>query len=121
LTLSTKSIYEEKKSSDGIRILITRYYPRGVKKDRFDLWLCGASPTRQLLKEYKAGAIDWKEFSRKFRAQLKNLEESKEAINRIFELSRNSYVTLLCYEKEGENCHRTIVKSVVEKLAEKSE
>jgi len=88
-----------------------------VKKDRFDLWLRGASPTRELLKEYRGGAIDWSEFSRKFRTQLLNLEESKEAINRIAHFSRKSDVTLLCYEKEGENCHRRIVKSVVEKLS----
>jgi uncharacterized protein YeaO (DUF488 family) len=116
LTLRTKSIYEEKTSSDGTRILVSRFYPRGVKRERFDLWIRGASPSKELLKEYKRGVIKWPEFSRKFGKQLTNLKESKVAIDRIVELSKIDDVTLLCYEKEGESRHRTIVKSRVEKL-----
>jgi uncharacterized protein YeaO (DUF488 family) len=119
LALQTKSIYEEKNSSGGLRILITRFYPRGVKKERFDLWLRGASPTPGLLKEFKTGVIGWAEFSKRFRKQLISLEESKAAIDQIAELSKSGDITLLCYEKEGENCHRTIVKSRVEKLLKK--
>jgi uncharacterized protein YeaO (DUF488 family) len=121
MTLLTKSIYDEKANSDGIRILITRFYPRGVKKERFDLWLRGASPTSDLLKEYKTGIIGWTEFSKRFRKQLTSLEESKSAIDRIVEQSKSGDVTLLCYEKEGENCHRYLVKSRVEKLLKKKD
>ena len=120
LTLRTKSIYEEKSASDGIRILITRFYPRGVKKDRFDFWIRGASPIQDLLKKYKSGSITWAQFSKEFRKQMTTLHESKEAIDRIVELARSSDVTLLCYEKEGEKCHRALVKSRVEKLLEKN-
>jgi uncharacterized protein YeaO (DUF488 family) len=116
MTLHTKSVYEKKTSSDGTRILVSRFYPRGVKRERFDLWFRGASPSKELLKEYKQGVIQWPEFSRKFGKQLTDLKESKVAIDSIVELSKNVDVTLLCYEKEGENCHRTIVKSRVEKL-----
>ena len=34
--IRTKSIYDPKEESDGIRILITRYWPRGIKKEHFD-------------------------------------------------------------------------------------
>jgi len=119
LTLHTKSIYDDKTSSDGIRILITRFYPRGVKKERFDLWIRDASPTPNLLKEYKKGLIVWPEFSKRFRKQLTSLEESKAAIDRLAELSKSADITLLCYEREGENCHRTIVKSRLENLLKK--
>jgi len=120
LTIQTKSIYEDKTISDGVRILITRFYPRGVKKDRFNLWIRGASPTADLLKKYRKGQISWAEFSKRFRMQLVSLEESKAAIDRIVELSKSADVTLLCYEKEGENCHRNLVKSRVEKLLKKN-
>jgi len=120
LTIFTNSVYEEKTSSDGIRVLITRFYPRGVKKECFDIWIRGASPTPDLLKEYKKGLIGWPEFSKRFRKQLTSLEESKAAMDSILELSKSSDITLLCYEKEGENCHRTLVKSRVEKLLKKA-
>ena len=73
-----------------------------------------------LLKEYKTGVIGWAEFSKRFRKQLTSLEESKAAIDCIVQTSKDADVTLLCYEKEGENCHRTMVKSRVEKLLKKN-
>jgi uncharacterized protein YeaO (DUF488 family) len=75
----------------------------------------GASPEASLLKSYKKGAINWREFSRDFRKQLRTLEASKVALAQIAQMSRKATVTLLCYEKEGENCHRHIVKSVIDR------
>ena len=113
--IKTKSIYQEKEKGDGTRILITRFYPRGVKKTKFDLWIRGASPEKDLLKKYRSGKISWVQFSKKFKEQLYNLEESKNAMKQISETAKRKNVTLLCYEKEGENCHRIIVKSVLDK------
>jgi uncharacterized protein YeaO (DUF488 family) len=115
LSLRSKSIYEAKEKSDGVRVLITRFYPRGIKKSHFDLWLRHASPEPALLKKYKSNQIDWKEFSRDFRKQMRNSEESKKEIQELVELlGREKDVTLLCYEKEGLNCHRYLVKAIVE-------
>jgi uncharacterized protein YeaO (DUF488 family) len=51
LVIKTKSIYEpDEENNDGIRVLITRYYPRGVRKDKFDCWIRELSPSRDLLK-----------------------------------------------------------------------
>ena len=38
--------------SDGEIILITRYWPRGIKKEHFDRWDKELSPSRNLLKIY---------------------------------------------------------------------
>jgi uncharacterized protein YeaO (DUF488 family) len=51
--IKTKSIYDPKEENDGIRILITRYWPRGIKKGHFDKWYKELSPSRDLLKRYK--------------------------------------------------------------------
>lgn len=116
LKVQTKSIYAPKADSDGTRVLVSRYYPRGVKRTHFDLWVRGASPEVKLLKAYKNREIDWDVFTKKFKEQLQTSVESKEAIEQIVELSeKNHAITLLCYEKEGENCHREIVKSLVDR------
>jgi uncharacterized protein YeaO (DUF488 family) len=120
LSLKTKSIYAEKDESDGTRVLVTRYYPRGVKKDRFDQWYRHASPEVALLREYKNGGIDWREFSKKFKAQMRTSPESKKAVEDLVQLlGKEENVTLLCYEKEGEKCHRNILKTIVESAARK--
>ena len=36
--IKTKCLYYPKDISDGARILITRYSPRGIKKEHFDRW-----------------------------------------------------------------------------------
>ncbi|MFI5450416.1 MAG: DUF488 domain-containing protein [Candidatus Bathyarchaeia archaeon] len=64
----------------------------------------------KLLKDYKNNVIDWRSFSMKFRYQLRSSLSSKQAIDQIIELSGNQDVTLLCYEREGQKCHRNIVK-----------
>ena len=122
MQIKTKSIYVEKEGSDGTRVLVTRYYPRGVKKSHFDLWLRGASPEAKLLKAYKHNSITWGELSKEFRKQLRTSEASRAAIEQLVELSQKSdLITLLCFEKEGQNCHRNIVKAVVEsKIKRKS-
>jgi uncharacterized protein YeaO (DUF488 family) len=115
LTIKTKSIYEEKKKSDGTRVLISRFYPRGVKRTHFDVWIREASPEAPLLKEYKNKVISWREFSKRFREQMRSSPNSQKAIQDLIELSERRNVTLLCYEKEGQKCHRDIVKAVTER------
>jgi uncharacterized protein YeaO (DUF488 family) len=110
--IKTKSIYDEKQpQSDGVRVLVTRFYPRGVKKDRFDLWKREASPEVPLLKAYRSKSITWQEFEKRFRAQLRTRKESLQTMQELLQLAKKrKIITLLCYEREGEHCHRYIVK-----------
>jgi len=57
--VKTKSIYEPAEEEDGIRVLITRFYPRGVKKSQFDSWVRELSPSKELLFSYKEAKISW--------------------------------------------------------------
>ena len=112
--IRTKSISDPKEKDDGRRILITRHYPRFCKKLDYDEWDRKLAPTKDLLKKYRNGGLSWKQFTSKFLKELKT-PEAKEDIQRVSELGKKANVTLLCYEKEGENCHRQIVKKVLSK------
>ncbi len=115
MALVTKSIYEPREESDGTRVLITRFYPRGVKKDRFDRWLRDLSPSRELLGAYRSGEKSWEVFESEFTAELNASPSSMLAIRSLREESRKGNVTLLCYEKSGLPCHRYIVAKLVKK------
>lgn len=110
--MRTKSIYDPVEGLDGVRVLITRYYPRGVKKDRFDVWAKALSPSRELLASYRSGKKGWRQFASSFLSELRG-EESREALERLAALSRDSVVTLLCYEREGLPCHRYLVRDAL--------
>lgn len=115
MTLKTKSIYEPKEDRDGVRVLIARYYPRGVKKDRFDRWVKELSPSKELLHAYRSGRKSWAVFGMEFRKEVRANPAGLEAIRTLRKESVAGNVTLLCYEKEGENCHRCIVAEMVGK------
>lgn len=112
MLIRTKSIYKPKEESDGIRILVTRFYPRGVKKDHFDQWVRDLAPSASLLKSYKLGDVNWKEFTLSLLSELRGNAASLDIIYKLHGQSDN--VTLLCYEKDGAPCHRHILRKVIQ-------
>ena len=111
----TMSIFQPAGEEDGYRILITRFYPRGVSSKNFDEWTTTLSPKPELLFAYKQGRIDWDTFAHEFLNQLRENAECLEAIQTLHELSKNEDITLLCFEKDGNPCHRHLVRDVIEK------
>jgi len=113
LPVKTKSIYEPTEPEDGVRVLVTRYYPRGVKKDRFDEWLRPLSPSRELLSSYRSGKKNWGQFRESFLSELKANPDAIKEIRRLAALSQDGDVTLLCYERAGLPCHRHILHDIL--------
>jgi len=112
--IKTKSIYEPKEKKDGFRVLITQYYPRGIKKSHFDQWIRGLSPDPKLVKPYKSGKISWNQLEKKFRIQINSNYQCKEMIQTLAHISAIENVTLLCYEKKGEPCHRYLIAELIQ-------
>jgi uncharacterized protein YeaO (DUF488 family) len=70
---------EPTEDSDGLRILIARFRPRYLPKDKenWDLWCKELAPSRDLWKEYvKDKKIDWSEYSRRYIEEIKNNSEA---------------------------------------------
>ena len=62
-------MYVDRDESDGTRILITRIYPRFIKKQHFDVRMLVLSPDRDTLRKWKhSQKIEeyWKTFEEKF-------------------------------------------------------
>lgn len=114
MAVRTKSIFQPTEGEDGYRILITRFYPRGVRKEKFDEWVYVLSPAPELLFAYKQGKIKWDTFAHEFLNQLRDEAECLEAIQTLHDLSKNEDITLLCFEKDGNPCHRHLVRDIIE-------
>lgn len=113
--VSTMSVYKPWRGDGGKRILVTRYYPRGVRRSHFDDWVRALAPSRELLKEFKSGSIAWKDFTKAFLAQVRDSGEARSALRDLRDAAMDGGVTLLCYEPDGLPCHRHIVRRLVEK------
>jgi uncharacterized protein YeaO (DUF488 family) len=114
MVIKTKSVFQPAEEEDGLRILITRFYPRGVKKGHFDLWLRELSPSADLLMSYKDDRVKWEEFVAILKNELYSNMDSWETINVLNKDSKNGDITLLCYERSHAHCHRHIVRDIIE-------
>ena len=66
--LQIKRVYEPAARSDGVRLLVERLWPRGVKKEklRLDGWLKDVAPSTELRKWFGHDPAKWKEFQRRY-------------------------------------------------------
>lgn len=112
--IKTKSIYKPVEEEDGLRVLITRYYPRGVKRDKYDIWVRELAPSAELLKKYKNSEIDWNVFTTSLLSELQNSLHSIEAIHALKIRNQIQDITLLCHEKDGCPCHRHMIRDLIE-------
>ncbi len=113
--IKTKSIYKPKESKDGIRILISRLYPRGLKKEKINQWHKDLAPSRELIKKYKGNEITAKKFLTSYKLEIAKNPESLELIKKIRTYSQLENITLLCFEPDGEPCHRHVLREIVKK------
>jgi len=107
-----KSVYSPPEPSDGKRILVMTLWPRGVSKDRVDLWMKELGTPRELIKKWKGGRMSWSDYASEYRKSLRG----KEGLLRgLADESKKGTITLLCTEKAPASCHRSLLKEAIEK------
>jgi uncharacterized protein YeaO (DUF488 family) len=67
-----KRAYDESSKQDGLRILVERLWPRGVRKEQaaIDLWLKELAPSTELRKWFGHDPEKWEGFRKRYRAEL---------------------------------------------------
>ena len=111
--VNTKSIYDPAVKSDGKRFLVTRYWPRGVSKERLKVsgWVRELAPSKELLQDWKNNNITWQEYELRY---FKEMGNKQEFIQQLTDLAVSETITLLCFEKEGNpHCHRHLLKQLI--------
>ena len=111
--IHTKRVYEPASKSDGKRFLVDRLWPRGVKKEalKLEAWLKDVAPSNELRHWYSHDPARWKEFRRRYFAELK---AQPEAVQRLLEAARQGDVTLLYSARVTELNNATALKEYLE-------
>ena len=112
MSVNTKCIYDPPDSGDGMRVLVTTFWPRGIKKEKIDKWEKELGTPPDLIKKWKGGSIDWAAFSREY---LKAMKLKKEKIAELAELAGKEDITLLCTCRDDNRCHRMLLKKLIER------
>ncbi|SCK54514.1 Uncharacterized conserved protein YeaO, DUF488 family [Streptomyces sp. WMMB 322] len=97
-----RRVYDEvSPGEDGLRVLVDRVWPRGMKKEdaRLDEWAKRIAPSTELRKWYAHDAERFGEFAERYRAELSE-PEAREALDRLREQADGGTVTLLTSVKE---------------------
>ena len=107
--VATKRVYDPVAASDGRRVLVMRYWPRGIRKEKVDIWLRELAPIIPLLRSFLDGEITWAQYRPRYRAGLKR-PEAQAALAEVRALARKGPVTLLCGCADPRRCHRTLLQ-----------
>jgi uncharacterized protein YeaO (DUF488 family) len=90
-----------------------RYWPRGVKKDKINMWYKDLGTTKEL-KAWKAGKVTWPQFKMRYIADLK--EKNKQTlVHELAKRAKKEKIALLCGCRDPNTCHRIILKEQIEK------
>lgn len=112
MAVGTKCIYDEQNPSDGLRVLVTRFWPRGISKGRIDRWEKELGTPPDLIKKWKSGSIKWPTFSRQYLMAVKSQQDK---IKELASLAVKKNITLFCTCRDGNRCHRKLLKELIEK------
>jgi uncharacterized protein YeaO (DUF488 family) len=111
--LSVKRVYEAAERSDGVRFLVERLWPRGVKKEDLPLraWLKDVAPSDELRRWFNHDPAKWEEFQARYRAEL---DKNPEAWQPILDAARRGKVTLLYSARDTERNSAILLKSYLQ-------
>lgn len=116
--LKIKRVYEDVEASDGIRFLVDRLWPRGIKKEGLTMkaWLKDVAPSQSLRRWYGHDLDKWEEFQKRYLAEL---ERNRDAWRPILEAAKRGDVTLLYSARDTEHNSARVLKSFLEEQLKK--
>ena len=111
-----KRVYESAAAGDGVRYLIERLWPRGVRKRslQMEAWLKDAGPSTELRKWFSHDPQKWKEFRRRYFAELDRAPDSWAPIR---DAAAKGTVTLLYSSHDAEHNNAVALKEYIEHKA----
>lgn len=92
--IRVKRAYLPPASEDGVRILVDRVWPRGVRKSdaKIDRWMKDLAPSTELRRWFGHDPSRWDEFRRRYKAELSNRAD---LLDELRALAQKGPVTLV--------------------------
>lgn len=110
--IEVRRVYDEPRSEDGVRVLVDRMWPRGVRKNAlaYDEWIKDVAPSSELRKWYGHDPARFAEFRRRYLTEL----DGNEALDQLKRLAADGNLTLLTATKDVEHSHATVLEEALE-------
>ena len=107
-----KRAYERPHDDDGTRILVDRLWPRGVKKEdaAIERREKDLSPSTELRKWFGHDPARWREFRRRFAAELR---QHPDQLKRLRALARMAPITLVYAAHDEAHNNAVVLRGVL--------
>jgi uncharacterized protein YeaO (DUF488 family) len=117
--IKTKRVYEDPETGDGLRFLVDRLWPRGIKKEalQMDDWLKNLAPSNELRKWFHKDTSKWHEFNIRYKEEL---EQQRDEWESIIKIADKKDITLLYASRDTTRNHAIVLKEFLEKKLEDS-
>jgi uncharacterized protein YeaO (DUF488 family) len=116
--ITIKRSYDPPAKSDGRRFLVDHLWPRGVKKDslKVESWLKPVSPSDSLRKWFNHDPAKWKEFQRRYFAEL---DKKPETWKPLLLAAQSDGLTLVFSARDPLHNNAAALKAYLEKELDK--
>jgi uncharacterized protein YeaO (DUF488 family) len=111
--LKIKRVYERRQAGDGERILVDRFWPRGLSKRsaRVDRWLRELAPSDALRRWFGHDPARWREFSRRYRSELR---PHRQQLVELARAAQTRPITLLFGARDAKHNNAVALKRIIE-------
>lgn len=116
MAVAVKRVYDAASSSDGVRVLVDRLWPRGLtKKDAaVKFWLRDLAPSNELRQWFHANPEAWRLFRRRYLKELVTPKGSA-AVEKLYGLAETGKkLTLLYGFRNEEHNNAVVLKELLE-------
>jgi len=113
MAIRVKRVYDPAGPEDGLRCLVDRLWPRGLRREEanIDLWVREVAPSDELRRWFGHDPARWEEFQRRYAAEL---DSRPEAWRDLLETARKNTVTLLYGARDTEHNNAVVLKAYLE-------
>jgi len=112
MKVGMRRVYDAPGAGEDLRVLVDRVWPRGIGKDKVDLWLKDIAPSTALRKWYGHVPERWPAFHRKY---LKELAGNPEAVAELRRAGRGRAITLLYGARDRERNQAAVLAEYLRK------
>jgi uncharacterized protein YeaO (DUF488 family) len=109
-----KRAYDPASSEDGVRVLVDRLWPRGVRKSdaAIDLWLKEVAPSTELRQWFGHDPARWKGFCRKYKSEL---SKKTAELDELQKLAGKGRLTLIFSARDAVHNEAIVLKHILDR------
>lgn len=110
MTVAVKRVYEDASPADGVRVLVDRLWPRGLRKEEaaVKFWLRDVAPSTELRQWFHANPEAWPMFRRRYLKELATAEASA-AVEKLHHLAEGKRKLTLLYGSRNQKRNNALV------------